>query len=685
MDQSKFSQNVKRSPVLVRGPELAHPVTNKMTMQASTALLAITDIFTAPPDLPNIARAIANVNDCLDVAIAGMPEAKPLIAPLVQGLRLAVNVGEDFPHQPLGLAGRKLHFPAWNLISNDKTMLLVATKTFIGYELVYSYILQKRFGKPLAEKLTVLVNKPKHDEDDQKWIKTKILEGLKKARKVVSARLSGVSTKVMAFNSAVNVYLHAQLSPRQVVQKQAAGRRNELPKSDVKTIFKELRELVQQGDFVAAVRCTAFCLGLSIELTLRVPIKLTDPCDAIVYIDPLSGTHYCNLTDVLATLAKTGPPGSVPSGLEYFRPFPTFLAEFWRAAIAANPTASEIGEIDHQSKSRYSRRIEGTKIMAGIPVTEARLIASRGAVFMGEGVDRDTAAYAATALYLLDKSDFHYLLKKPQEIWRACNKVFGAIGWGRVVARPQHLVKAVGTKKAARKAALRKKIAALKHAAETTRPGNNYSLQALMVHHNAYVAYIAFMLMVFLGGRNRRLVSYRADVWRPASAFGVHRDKPASPNASAVAQAIPTSLSISLRYLYIHFRCLDNRLEKLGLPADSPTRKRIKDILDGKPVSLLCKFDKHNLPTELRLKDVIDPTDELSGDAARHFVPSALEEAGVNFYAVQAWLKHHSSGTSINSVTFRVPPVIWLSTVARALDVIALELGLTPLHGISKG
>jgi hypothetical protein len=233
---------------------------------------------------------------------------------------------------------------------------------------------------------------------------------------------------LLGFNAQVNVYLHTQLSARNVVKKQAAGRRNELPQRDVRTILIELKKKVQTGDFRATIQCTAFCLGLSVELTLRVPIQLSDRCDAVESIDPVAGTNYCNLTDVLSTLAKTGPPRSLPAGLEYYKPFPLFLATFWRVAIAAHPTAKVIGDIENRGKSRYSTRIQDTKIAAGIPITESRLVASRGAVFLNVGVQRDTAAYAATALFLLDKSDYHYLQKKPEDIWRACNKVFIAIG-----------------------------------------------------------------------------------------------------------------------------------------------------------------------------------------------------------------------------------------------------------------
>jgi hypothetical protein len=304
---------------------------------------------------------------------------------------------------------------------------------------------------------------------------------------------------------------------------------------------------------------------------------------------------------------------------------------------------------------------------------------------MNAGVPRDTAAYACLAPFLLDSSDFHYILKTQEEIWTACETTFKFMGWGTAVPRPEKKNLAVGTKKSSEKETMRKKIASLRDLAEKTRAGRNYSIESLVRHHNAFVVYVAFMMMFFLGGRNRAIVAYRANAWQAKNPFGLHVDKPASPNQSRVQSPVPNCLSATLKYLYTHYQQLDARLKKLGFPAENCTRLGIKAILDGDDINLFFRFDKRNLPCDLRLKDVIHPQDDMAPDSARHFIPRALELEGVHFNYVQAWLKHHATGVSVNSVTSRTPPVVWLSKVAMALDHIALDLGLRPIHGISKG
>ena len=167
--------------------------------------------------------------------------------------------------------------------------------------------------------------------------------------------------------------------------------------------------------------------------------------------------------------------------------------------------------------------------------------------------------------------------------------------------------------------------------------------------------------------------------------FGVHVDKPASPNRSRLQSPIPVYLATTLKYLHMHYIQLDNRLAKKGIDEKSEVRVWIKKILNSEEVNLLFVFDENMCPRELKLSDFLGADDEMTGDAFRHFIPKALESKEVPFQYFQAWLKHHSSGSSANSVTNRTPPVVWLSCVSYALNEIAFDMGLHPVHGISKG
>jgi hypothetical protein len=148
---------------------------------------------------------------------------------------------------------------------------------------------------------------------------------------------------------------------------------------------------------------------------------------------------------------------------------------------------------------------------------------------------------------------------------------------------------------------------------------------------------------------------------------------------------IPVYLAKTLEYLRIHYCKLDERLAKKGFGEKSDVRVWIRKILDGEDVNLLFALDEKMCPRDLKLSDFLGTDDEMTGDAFRHFMPKALERKKVPFEYEQAWLKHHSSGNSANSVTNRTPPVVRLSCVSAALNEIAREMGLVPVHGISKG
>lgn len=674
----------RRQPVVVKPPNIRHPVTASMSSQAGSAIVALVETFSGPDDLPNIGVAAINAEECIRCAVREMPESKALLELLLEGLQQSRANASPQTKQPLGLAGRRQMHPEWDLITNEAVQSCSIMQKIIGVELVHAYISQRRFSKQLSVRLNGLLDKSLLDQKELDFLEAKYVAKLSETRKTLAQRIGGLTSLEANLNYQFNAYLQSQFSSLKVAEKQASGGSNELLEVDYLTLFSELRAKVEQGDHQAAVRCTAFCLGLSTPLTEKVPFSLDGSSSYVISICPADGTHSCDLSSPLGALAKSGPGNRVETKNQYQRPFPEFLADYWRKAAANNPTAAAVCDVGKKRRSKFATRIQDTQICSGIAITEARLVASRGQVFLNAGVQRDTAAYAALAPFLLDRSDFHYIFKTPDEIWCACATVFESIGWGNAVPRPDHMCDAVGTKKSPEHDAIRKKIKSLREGAIESRPGRRYSLESLALGHNAFVKYVAFMFMFFLGGRNRSAVAYRADAWVAGNPFGVHVDKPFSTNQSRVQSPLPQCLSISLSYVSTHYQQLDARLKKLGFTEVSGPCKRIKAILAGEPVNLLFKFDELHQDCDLKLRDVILKADELAKDTCRHYLPKALERAGVHFNCIQAWLKHHASGTSVNSVTTPTPPIVWLVSVASSLDEIALDLGLTPVHGLSK-
>ena len=135
----------------------------------------------------------------------------------------------------------------------------------------------------------------------------------------------------------------------------------------------------------------------------------------------------------------------------------------------------------------------------------------------------------------------------------------------------------------------------------------------------------------------------------------------------------------------IHLGALDQRLEKLGLKKEHLGRSRIQAILDSEKVNLLFKMNEEAVPHMLATKSLFEgKARSLNRDFSRHLLPDLLGAQGVPFECVQWWLRHHAEGTSASAITSSTVHQVWLSRVATALDRIALDLGLRPLHGIAR-
>ena len=685
MHNTNKQSTERRQPTLLKPPGLAHPSVTHIAPEANRAALDVADIFAAPADMPNLDLAVKNVHECLQNALILFPESMEFVLTLHQGLKSYIQAKLEIKPQAQALAGRKLQYPQWDLITRQIENYSADIQALVGLELINAYLLQKTFPSTQATKLNKLPESESLTEGDSAWIGKKLSLALQSVEKNVRSRIKGLSTEEVLLNHTLNAYLMVQFGYGNEVGNQAAGGKTELLRADYLPLFAELRAKVESGEYDAALSCTAFCLGLSTPITELVPFKLSESCTAVIYICAEIGAHYCSLNEALGRLANKAPDGAVPAKKEFWRPFPEFLARYWKKAISNKPEITKVGAAGRKSRSRYVNRIESTEISCGIPITEARLIATRGTVFLHSGVQRDSAAYAALAPYLIDKADFHYIFKSPEEVWSACDQAFQYMGWGNAVSLPEEFSVAVGTQKSPQEEVVRMKIATALKSVQNTRPGKKCSLNSIELGHNEFIFYVALMMYFTFGGRNRTVISYKASSWSYRNSFGVHADKPSSPNQSRLQSPIPVYLSKTLEYLYIHYSKLDERLAKKGFGEESDVRVWIRKILDGEDVNLLFALDEKMCPRDLKLSDFLGADDEMTGDAFRHFLPKALERKNVPFEYAQAWLKHHSSGNSANSVTNRTPPVVRLTCVAAALNEIAREMGLVPVHGISKG
>lgn len=677
-------------PEVLEQPRLLHPTFSALPTTTGVALIAITGILKAPADQPNLPAVIDNALRCLQVMQARAPHATGALAHLTKELSVAAQslAGACELDQPGGMMGRVSEHRAWALCSLNFDKAPRALLESIGFEIARAYLTQDVFLRGLAADLYRMQEKSVNEELSQAELdslENYVLSQAHRTQPVFADRTAGLDVSTTAFNAQVVASICAQTSSLRVEQRQAAGRIIELTELELKGVTPELKRCVEAGDARALQVVLAFCIGLPWELALNVPFFTGRRCPSIVWINPVDGCVYIDLERVFSGLSKQQTDRHVVTTLLLVRPLPLFVEDLVHSACAVNPGLETVEGLADRASMISRSFLPGADTEAAIRASVARFIASRAGVALRAGLSRDLAAYASLSLSLISKSDHHYLIKKRADIWQACDQIYQSLGWGPCVPDHDADGTAFGSRVTPEVEWVKDVIEELSKSAIELRPGKRYRLGSLVRHHNAFARYVALLMTILIGGRNRSKVEFCANSWQENRAFGQHGDKLVGPTQGLTPVPISTTLSAQMRLWRIHLIALDQRLQKLSFQSDHPTRARIRAILDGDKANLLVTLDDHGTPQDLATKTVFGGEGQsLNRDFSRHLMPDLLVEQGVPFEYVQCWLRHHVDGTAASAITSSAVQQVWLSRVAVALDRIALDLGLRPLHGISR-
>lgn len=678
-------------PFLLEQPHLLNPCFSSLSGKTGSALVDLTAILQAPADQPNLPTAIENSVLCLNEMLTLYPQFAGLLGEFLSQLEEAFEALRFVAalRQPMGMLGRVGTFTQWALMTTDFARAPVPMRQLLGIELAVVYSTHSIFSRGLASQLYPLLKKSVWTElpqSDHDWLIKHARRHGDRACHTLSDLDMGFDGKTISFNARVVASLVGQQSSLRIKERQAAGALNEMTGAEVTDIAHKLREQVDAGDIDAMQICLAFCLGLTFDISKSVPLYSGPNSPSVVWINPAENTTNVDTTRAFPGLAKKRSDRTIDTSLLLVRPLPVFLASSLRHACATNPGLNTVEGFQDHGYDRHSRNSvwKGNGDASGRQ-SIARLIASRGGIALRAGIPRDLAAFSTLTFYLISRSDPHYIEKKRSEIWDACSKIYSSIGWGPAVPDPNATGAGFGSRVTPKTEWIRSLIAMQISRTICRRPGKRYGLKGLVDHHNSFCGYVGLALHIMAGGRDRKAVEFKADTWSPNHGFALHRDKPVGPTKGMTPLPMPVTLATQLRLWQVHLCALEKRLARLGFPQDHPTRIRIVEILDNRPVDLLFGLLDDGTPRQVKKRDILGEEKGLKGDFARHLIPRLLTEEGVPFEQIQAWLRHHVAGISASSITASVVQHVWLCNVASALDRIALDLGLRPVSGIAKG
>lgn len=677
-------------PVVIEQPRLLHPTLSSLPTAAGVALIALTGILKAPSDQPNLPTVISNVLLCLDAMLARVPQMSSALTHLRRELEATVKalVGDPAGDQPGGMIGRLNAHRAWALLASDLEHAPLVLLEAIGVEFARAYLTNSAFLSSPADELYRLQTETVDGamtQEKMDWLDNYVLTQLNRVRHVFVDRAAGLDARTTCFNAQVVASVTAQKSSMRIEQRQAAGRIMEMTEAELKQVSAALRKGLEGGDAHALQVALAYCLGLPWELARNVPFFSGRECPSVVWVNPSEGCVYIDLDRMLHGLSKKRADRHVATTLRLVRPLPKLVAELVHSACAASPGLETVQSL-FDDDYKFSRSIlPGCDTGSAVRASIARFINSRAGVALRAGLGRDLAAYASLSLSLISSSDHHYLVKRRVDIWQGCEQISESLDWGPCVPDPDSEGAAFGSRVTAEISWMKDLIEELGKVAVQLRPAKRYGINALIQHHNAFTRYVALLMTLMIGGRTRKHLDFCASDWHEHYAFGQHGDKLVGPTAGLTPLPISVTSASQISLWRSHLRALDHRLEKLGFPSEHATRVWIGKILAGQKVDLLFTLSAEALPGKFATATLFQGEGKsMNWDFARHALPGALSEEGVPFEYTQSWLRHHVDGIAASSITSGTVQQVWLSRVARALDQVALNLGLRPIHGIAK-
>lgn len=641
----------------------------------------------APSHRPAMAMVARNVLGCLNALLKESPPTAPVVRQAIEQLGALVSMAGSSVACPTLMLGLATEYPAWAWFASPSFPSNERLKALTGKQLAAAILKQAPIEKGFVLDLRGLL-KRHHDAvatDTQFDVALRQLESRahSKLTQLMELSASATDSTQLAFNSALLTTLTGRLSSLRQTERQAIDAGNTLSALELTHMVGDLLAQSQQGHPDNLVTLICLCVGLGWDLGKQVPLcRGASGNGFLAWIDPVAGKTYVDLSFVLKDLAKTTAPRHHASTMLLTRPLPTCLANLLHDAYVQRPNLRTLGELCIE---RVSSRKKLSMPSAHHSTSVARLMNSARTHALQISQRRDIAAFASLGFELVNKSDLHYVCPRESEIWKACSDLYTAVGLGAAIPLPDPRSEVrVGSRVTPSSDWIQDIFSNAVSDLGRHKCGRRYSLQSLIGHHNAYARYVGLLMQMVAGGRDRRVIEFRASDWNPGARFGLLEDKPLSATRGRTPLPIPTALAQQIALWHAHIAALSKRLLKIQAPAAQWTAQLVERISACEEVPMLFAIDQHGVAEPLRAEMLFEgDARPLNRDFGRHLLPDLLLDGGVPFDDVQDWLRHYAPGASSHDLLSDRVTHPSLERMSLGIDQALLRLHITPQVGLA--
>ncbi len=460
-----------------------------------------------------------------------------------------------------------------------------------------------------------------------------------------------------------------------------------LTPNDVIDIAKAIRKGAEAGSGNLLLVAVAHWHGvLPVDMAVM-PIFATSP--GLMRMDSTCSFTVIRLGGVLTELARIQLPGVIAADDTLQLPIPGWMSRLLRQLRIIAPTAECLAEIPGlPSNASDLRRLLDE---LGLPrrITAGKFVTDRAAPLISVHHDAIRISLATIDFTRVEKVAAAYEHISHSELLESLRLRAELQEWGELSVSPVpghgYLSKVTPTLESVAELASRL-LAELK----ACYPGPNAGIERLLIHHEAFVRYTAFILAVALVLRGQE------STLLPASALKLDimpgfNDK-ALPFAKTEAPELVfgACLRHHLRYVKAHYIALATRLEERAstdapwITASAAEFRRIADGAHDRPLLLIVKHRQLQAFTHLDLVDYFGEAWTGKADAIRHAAPDLLRAAGVSHASRQAVLRHVGGAQPIVSATSAWSRSEWLNEGSRMQELLFEALKLSPYGGLIR-
>ena len=451
-------------------------------------------------------------------------------------------------------------------------------------------------------------------------------------------------------------------------------------------------EKIRQGvencvhdDILAAL---SFCCGLTVRLTVKLPLVRRADKDNLVGLDLADGYFWIHLkliTPNHATLADDVRGALIEADEIICKPLPEFITTALRELSRQFPGASCLADIlPYADVSTYRILLDEGEI-GKLKPTVTRFRNGAGPFALELGLERTLAALVSGDFRLVPHGRLYYVAIESDALHEGCSRLYESLGWGSAV--PRIGTGHVGSQVVPCDKTICNWAAWMAEQVRCSTPGRNSSLARLVLHHNIFAKVTASFAVFALVLRERKFFPIDASDLSLKFDYIAFGDKLVGQNPGKELIPVCGLLQRQFEFYFVHIEALSRRLEKRVAEDSDRVRQHISSVLQRKSVPLFFMLGEDLQCIPIGSRDLSDwwPDEfRLVSNFGRHFWQTHASGNGIQNTGLDAFVRHSQRGHLAWSAGSLLSVSPWAERLRSSMDAKISELGIQPIPGLSS-